>query len=141
MFPIPRVWQTYRTQNPVLARGFGFKSHGRYRELIVEFRNDEIRKLRDSISSTHRFRPSGHRFLISVVTVMSAASRALCVRLFGILLQAGGFSQGTAVPAAIISLRIQPDRGDMTAVERFIAGIQTWDADLRQQTYDGKLTW
>ena len=30
----------------------------------------------------------------------------------GILLQAGGFSQGTAVPAAIISLRIQPIRGD-----------------------------
>ena len=30
VFPIPRVWQTYRTQNPVLARGCGFKSHLRY---------------------------------------------------------------------------------------------------------------
>jgi len=30
VFPIPRVWQTYRTQNPVLARGCGFKSHLRH---------------------------------------------------------------------------------------------------------------
>ncbi len=30
VFPIPRVWQSYRTQNPVLARGCGFKSHLRY---------------------------------------------------------------------------------------------------------------
>ena len=30
VFPIPRVWQTYRTQNPVLVRGCGFKSHLRY---------------------------------------------------------------------------------------------------------------
>jgi hypothetical protein len=30
VFPIPRVWQTYRTQNPVLASGCGFKSHIRY---------------------------------------------------------------------------------------------------------------
>ena len=30
VFPIPRVWQTYRTQNPVRARGCGFKSHLRY---------------------------------------------------------------------------------------------------------------
>ena len=29
-FPIPRVWQTYRTQNPVPVRGCGFKSHLRY---------------------------------------------------------------------------------------------------------------
>ena len=27
VFPIPRKWQTSRTQNPVLARGCGFKSH------------------------------------------------------------------------------------------------------------------
>ena len=30
VFPIPRVWQTYRTQNPVLATACGFKSHLRY---------------------------------------------------------------------------------------------------------------
>ena len=32
---------------------------------IVEFRNDEVLKLRDSLSLAHGFRPSGHRFLIS----------------------------------------------------------------------------
>jgi hypothetical protein len=30
VFPIPQVWQTRRTQNPVPARGCGFKSHIRY---------------------------------------------------------------------------------------------------------------
>jgi hypothetical protein len=30
LFPTPRPWQTRRTQNPVLARGCGFKSHLRY---------------------------------------------------------------------------------------------------------------
>jgi len=30
LFPTPRLWQTRRTQNPVLARGCGFKSHLRY---------------------------------------------------------------------------------------------------------------
>ena len=33
LFPMPRRWQTYRTQNPVLARGCGFKSHLRYSKL------------------------------------------------------------------------------------------------------------
>ena len=31
VFPIPRLWQKSRTQNPVLARGCGFKSHLRLR--------------------------------------------------------------------------------------------------------------
>jgi hypothetical protein len=30
VFPMPRIWQKYRTQNPVLARGFGCKSRLRY---------------------------------------------------------------------------------------------------------------
>jgi hypothetical protein len=30
LFPMRRRWQTRRTQNPVLARGCGFKSHLRY---------------------------------------------------------------------------------------------------------------
>jgi Fur family ferric uptake transcriptional regulator len=41
---------------------------------IVEFRNDEVLKLRDSLSLAHGFRPSGHRFLIS--GVCSACSRS-----------------------------------------------------------------
>jgi Fur family transcriptional regulator, ferric uptake regulator len=41
---------------------------------IVEFRNDEVLKLRDSLSLAHGFRPSGHRFLIS--GICSACSRA-----------------------------------------------------------------
>jgi Fur family transcriptional regulator, ferric uptake regulator len=41
---------------------------------IVEFRNEEILKLRNAISMTHGFRPTGHRFLIS--GVCSACSRS-----------------------------------------------------------------
>ncbi len=41
---------------------------------IVEFRNDEVLKLRDSLSREHGFRPSGHRFLIS--GVCSTCSRS-----------------------------------------------------------------
>jgi Fur family ferric uptake transcriptional regulator len=41
---------------------------------IVEFRNDEVLKLRDSLSLAHGFRPSGHRFLIS--GICSACSRS-----------------------------------------------------------------
>jgi Fur family ferric uptake transcriptional regulator len=41
---------------------------------IVEFRNDEILKLRDLVSSSHGFRASGHRFLIS--GVCAACSRS-----------------------------------------------------------------
>ena len=37
VFPIPRVWQTHRTQNPVLARGCGFKSHVRYKILHEQY--------------------------------------------------------------------------------------------------------
>jgi Fur family ferric uptake transcriptional regulator len=40
---------------------------------IVEFRNEEILKLRDSVSRAHGFRPSGHRFLIT--GVCSSCSR------------------------------------------------------------------
>ncbi len=38
VFPIPRRWQTRRTQNPVLARGCGFKSHLRYSRLTARSR-------------------------------------------------------------------------------------------------------
>ena len=41
---------------------------------IVEFRNDEVLKLRDALSLAHGFRPSGHRFLIS--GICAACSRA-----------------------------------------------------------------
>ena len=35
VFPIPRIWQTSRTQNPVLARGCGFKSHLRFQDILA----------------------------------------------------------------------------------------------------------
>jgi Fur family ferric uptake transcriptional regulator len=34
---------------------------------VVEFRNDEIRTIRDAVSRAHGFRPSGHRFVITGV--------------------------------------------------------------------------
>ncbi len=35
LFPMRRRWQTHRTQNPVPARGCGFKSHLRYYRLVT----------------------------------------------------------------------------------------------------------
>jgi hypothetical protein len=44
VFPIPRVWQTYRTQNPVLARGCGFKSHLRYSRIGANGNDNDRRR-------------------------------------------------------------------------------------------------
>jgi Fur family transcriptional regulator, ferric uptake regulator len=41
--------------------------HGTNCNKVVEFRNDEILKLRDAVSLAHGFRPTGHRFLITGV--------------------------------------------------------------------------
>jgi Fur family ferric uptake transcriptional regulator len=34
---------------------------------LIEFRNEEIERLRDEIARQHRFRVSGHRFIVSGV--------------------------------------------------------------------------
>src|SRR5580698_9811032 len=57
------------TNRSAYEHDYGYPAHDHLHctscNRIVEFRNDEILKLRDSVSSVHGFRPSGHRFLIS----------------------------------------------------------------------------
>jgi Fur family ferric uptake transcriptional regulator len=66
------------TNRSTYEHDYGYPTHDHLHctscNRIVEFTNDEIRKLRDSISLNHGFRPSGHRFLIS--GVCSACSRS-----------------------------------------------------------------
>lgn len=50
---------------------YGYPSHDHLHctkcNKVVEFRNDEIRQLRESISREHGFRPDGHKFIITGV--------------------------------------------------------------------------
>jgi Fur family ferric uptake transcriptional regulator len=66
------------TNRSAFEHDYGYPTHDHLHctscNRIVEFRNDEILKLRDSVSLVHGFRPSGHRFLIS--GICSACSRS-----------------------------------------------------------------
>jgi Fur family transcriptional regulator, ferric uptake regulator len=66
------------TNRSAFEHDYGYPAHDHLHctscNRIVEFRNDEILKLRDTVSLAHGFRPTGHRFLIS--GVCSACSRA-----------------------------------------------------------------
>jgi Fur family transcriptional regulator, ferric uptake regulator len=66
------------TNRSAFEHDYGYPAHDHLHctscNRIVEFRNDEILKLRDSVSLTHGFRPTGHRFLIT--GVCSACSRS-----------------------------------------------------------------
>ena len=66
------------TNRSAFEHDYGYPTHDHLHctscNRIVEFRNDEILKLRDSVSLAHGFRPSGHRFLIS--GICSACSRS-----------------------------------------------------------------
>ncbi len=59
------------TNRSAFEHDYGYPAHDHLHctmcNRIVEFRNDEILKLRDSISLAHGFRPTGHRFVISGV--------------------------------------------------------------------------
>ena len=43
---------------------------------VVEFRNDEVRRLRESVSLEHGFRPVGHRFIITGVCPTCSRARS-----------------------------------------------------------------
>jgi Fur family transcriptional regulator, ferric uptake regulator len=66
------------TNRTAYEHDYGYPAHDHMHctvcNRVVEFRNDEIRKIRDAVSGAHGFRPSGHRFLIT--GVCSACSRA-----------------------------------------------------------------
>ncbi len=66
------------TNRTAFEHDYGYPAHDHLHctscNRVVEFRNDEILRLRDEISRAHGFRPSGHRFLIT--GVCSACSRS-----------------------------------------------------------------
>ena len=66
------------TNRSAYEHDYGYPAHDHLHctscKRVVEFRNDEILRLRDAISAAHGFRPSGHRFLIT--GVCAACSRA-----------------------------------------------------------------
>ncbi len=66
------------TNRSAYEHDYGYPNHDHMHctvcNRIVEFRNEEILKLRDAVSRAHDFRPSGHRFLIT--GVCAACSRA-----------------------------------------------------------------
>ena len=66
------------TNRSAFEHDYGYPAHDHLHctscNRIVEFRNDEILKLRNAVSLTHGFRPTGHRFLIT--GVCSACSRS-----------------------------------------------------------------
>jgi Fur family ferric uptake transcriptional regulator len=59
------------TNRTAYEHDYGYPSHDHMHctvcNAIVEFRNDEIRKLREAVSLEHGFRAVGHRFIITGV--------------------------------------------------------------------------
>src|SRR5947209_14326365 len=70
------------TNRTVYEHDYGYPSHDHLHcsecNTIVEFRNDEVRKLREAVSQEHGFRPVGHRFIITGLCL--ACSRARSAR-------------------------------------------------------------
>ena len=59
------------TNRNAFEHDYGYPSHDHLHctdcNQVVEFRNDEVRRLREAVSLEHGFRPSGHRFIITGV--------------------------------------------------------------------------
>lgn len=59
------------TNRSAYEHDYGYPSHDHLHcsecNTVVEFRNDEIRQLRESVSLEHGFRAAGHRFIITGV--------------------------------------------------------------------------
>lgn len=57
---------------------YGYPSHDHMQctecNMVIEFRNDEIRQIREAVSRAHGFRPTAHRFIIT--GICAACSRA-----------------------------------------------------------------
>jgi Fur family ferric uptake transcriptional regulator len=68
------------TNRTAYEHDYGYPSHDHLHctecNKVVEFNNDEIRRLRDAISHEHGFRPSGHRFIITGVCPACSRSRS-----------------------------------------------------------------
>ena len=70
------------TNRTAYEHDYGYPSHDHMHctecGAVVEFRNDEIRQLRETVGLEHGFRPSGHRFIIT--GVCGKCSRAMRTR-------------------------------------------------------------
>jgi len=68
------------TNRTAYEHDYGYPSHDHLHctecNAVVEFRNDEIRRLRESISLEHGFRPAGHRFIITGLCPACSRARA-----------------------------------------------------------------
>ena len=68
------------TNRTAYEHDYGYPSHDHLHctecNAVVEFRDDEIRRLRESISLGHGFRPSGHRFIITGTCPACSRARA-----------------------------------------------------------------
>jgi Fur family ferric uptake transcriptional regulator len=66
------------TNRTVFEHDDGYPSHDHLHcsecNTVIEFNNDEVRKLREAVSLQHGFRPVGHRFVIT--GICPACSRA-----------------------------------------------------------------
>jgi len=66
------------TNRTAYEHDYGYPSHDHLHctecNRIVEFNNDEIRRVREAVSLEHGFRPNGHRFMIT--GTCSSCSRA-----------------------------------------------------------------
>ncbi|WP_435017146.1 Fur family transcriptional regulator [Tundrisphaera sp. TA3] len=68
------------TNRTAYEHDFGYPSHDHLHcsgcNQVFEFRNDEIRRLRESISVEHGFRATGHRFIITGVCPKCSRARS-----------------------------------------------------------------
>jgi Fur family ferric uptake transcriptional regulator len=68
------------TNRSAYEHDYGYPSHDHLHctmcNQVVEFRNDEIRRLREAVSLEHGFRPSGHRFIITGVCPACVRARS-----------------------------------------------------------------
>jgi len=68
------------TNRTAYEHDFGYPSHDHMHctecNRVIEFRNDEIRKLREAISAEHGFHASAHRFVITGVCPACTRARS-----------------------------------------------------------------
>ena len=68
------------TNRTAYEHDYGYPSHDHLHcsecNAVVEFSNDEILRLQESISREHNFRPTGHRFVITGVCPSCSRARS-----------------------------------------------------------------
>jgi Fur family ferric uptake transcriptional regulator len=77
------------TNRSAYEHDYGYPSHDHLHctecNQVVEFRNDEVRRLRDAVSLEHGFRADGHRFIITGVCPACIRARSPRRRLLDLI--------------------------------------------------------